>query len=353
MAIQLSSKNIFLSTHPSGKLGSGQLDTLNRFRMCLNNTPLQTTNDSYGVLSLVDFNMYRNFYYINKYNNKIHYSYTHGGNDYSGSFTLTSKDYETLKEITDEFQTQLIEVFKKTGAAPGGGPNITFTAATGNLPPSNYTKSTTGFGILQTQIDLNTHGVTELKLTCRNYNEGDINDLNSSYELLGAKRISSSTDTLDQSFDVTISTNNIIVKGYYPMQLNTTPYIYLRCSEAIVNLASENYSKAVHTSDTHIINSTLLCKIPVNDEVIAINSDMSTPHFIRTDNKNISSIMFHLCDSHGRELPEVADDQATLGNLSCEMTINWSTYTKPTSQPINNNVELNNIRQGLTLQRIS
>ena len=352
MSIQLSSKNIFLSTHPSGKLGSGQLDTLNRFRMCLNNTPLQTSNDSYGVISLIDFNMYRNFYYVNKYNNKIHYSYMHGTDNYVGSFRLTPKDY-TFNEIVKQLQDQLIVVFGTSGAAPGGGPNKTFTDAGTNLPAVGYNKSTGGDGILNTTMNCTAHGITALKLTCRNYNEGDLDDLNSSYELLGAKRISSSTDALDQSFDVTIDTDTIQVKGFYPMQLNTTPYIYLRCSEAIVNLASENYSKAVHTSDTHIINSTLLCKIPVNNEVIAINSDMSTPHYIRTDNKNISTIMFHLCDSHGRELPEVADDQATLGNLSCEMTINWSTYAKPTSQPINNNVELNTLRQGLTLQRIS
>ena len=53
MSILLSSKNIYLSTQPSGNLSNVD-DGINKFRACLNNIPLQSGANQYGKISLID-----------------------------------------------------------------------------------------------------------------------------------------------------------------------------------------------------------------------------------------------------------------------------------------------------------
>lgn len=345
MSVLVNSKNIYLSTQPSSILG-GRDDTFNRFRMCLNNIPLQTKNDQYAKISLIDFNAYRNFYLVHKYNNLVYVKCKLGG--VQQPFTavrLTSKDYGNITDIALEFATQLANYF--SGLV---GVNIVAPVLADVSPANNYVKGQTGNGIFNVTL-VNTgaaaHGITEVIIQTRNYEvAGAVNgdDFGDSYALLGGERLSEQSDTAFSFVaDSTSDASEIEITGLYPMQLSTNAYLYLNCAEVQTNLESENFSAAKNlNNDTHIVASQILAKIPIQNQFASIKSDMSTPHFIFTDNRNISELMFSITDQHGRQIDtHTFNDIETKGNLFCEMTINYQVYTKGIGQPQNNNVEQN------------
>ena len=58
--------------------------------------------------SLVDFNMYRNFYYVNKTNNKLFFNVVLGdGTIEKSSFSLTEGDYDYIK-LQENFSASLL-----------------------------------------------------------------------------------------------------------------------------------------------------------------------------------------------------------------------------------------------------
>jgi len=345
MSIQVSSKNIFLNTQKSGETGSED-STNSRFKMCLNNIPLQTGDNQFSRLSLVNFNMYRNFYLINKFNNKFHLKYDKGGSTINKEFFLTIKDYADIGDIAAEFQTRLIE---SLATAPQ---NITMKNQTGFTPQPipTYYKGDTGNGVLDLHLLTDSggaHGITNMTIQCRQFNTATSSetDFGDSYALMGAKRIASDSDT-SSSFliDTAIATTQITIKGFYPMQRTTMPYVYLRANESVKNLESENYKAAQNLNNsTHIVSSTILAKIPVSNAFVTYTGDMSTPYYVDSNNRNIAEIQFTLTDQHNRDIQEAASLQTEKGNFSCELVLNYSVWNKSSSLPINNNIETNQV----------
>ena len=344
MSILVNSKNIYLSTQPSSILGGGRDDSFHRFRACINNTPLQTGQDQYAKISLIDFNMYRNFYLINKFNNIVYATWTQGGNPRSANVIIPARDYKTIGEVAAAFEVRLraalnlhtLQQLDLDGAVS---------------PEATYDKGQTGTGILNINFKTNAggaHGITNLKLQTRQYvsNTGDVAvdelTFGSSYAILGGKRIAAADENANSfTVDDTTDADKISVAGFYPMQKSTNAYLYLRCAEVVTNLESENFKGAQNlTQDTHIVSSTILAKIPVQPAFAAISSDMDTPHFIFSDNRNISELMFSITDEHNRRIDTI-DGIELDGNLFCEMTINYQVLTKGVGQPNNRNVEQN------------
>ena len=72
-----------------------------------------------------------------------------------------------------------------------------------------------------------------------------------------------------------------------------------------------------------------------------------------TDNRNISQLFFQVVDQHGRHLPAIDTDQATLGNLHLEMTLNFSVYSRGVGQEQNFNIENNALNNAMLTQGIS
>jgi len=361
MSILISSKNVFLSTQASGGLSGGIDDQLNSFRASLNNVPLQTNNGEYGKLTLTDFTMYRNFYYVNKTNNQFFFQYktnTMEGDPKVESFTVTPGDY-TIADLATQFKNDLVTAMNATSEMSG----VVLKEAT-NVLPSEADKSGTGKGILDFTLVTTGARITIFKIQARNYDNGkagassgnEEGSFNDSYQLFGAKRIATEdTNFTNESFNVAISTGvipqEIAITGFYPLQMSTTPNLYIRCQEVVDNLESENFKMGQSGgSDTHIVGSTILGKVDVSDEIIRYSGDTSSPYFIMSDNRNISELFFRITDSHSRSLPPVAAEQSIKGNLFVEMTINFSVYTKGTGQPVNNNIENNGNRNAMIIR---
>jgi len=362
----VSSKNIFLSTAPAGGLSGTVDDGLNSFRATLNNVPLQTQNGEYAKISLVDFTMYRNFYYVNEKNNKVFFRIVEtDGTINDSSFTLATGDY-TYTDLQTNFADSMVRALNLINGISG----VTATEVTTDL--SNYANKT-GSRKLHVNFLFPNNDITSMNIQCRNYNNGGVDEdpaltsdfFNDSYALLGANRTAVDDDNFATASGLQTTVTNaggvytVEVKGFYQMQTSTVPNIYLRCQEVVDNLESETFKLSGNgNNSSHIVSSTILGVIPVasmgdiTNDIIRFQGDSSSPYYIFTDNRNISEIFFRMTDAHGREIgaPRSVDAQTTLGNLFCQLTINFSVYTKGVGLPVNNNIENANLRNAMIQQ---
>jgi hypothetical protein len=326
MSVLVSSQAIYLSTQQSGSTSAvGQDDGFNRFRMCLNTAPLLTTDRQFARLGVTQFSAYRNFYYVNKFNNRLVLVYDKGGATHNKVIELTKQDYSNVGAIATELVTQLISSFA------GGTGTFTFQAKAGTQTPADgYIKGQTGTGIFGVTLESPTgaaHGITNMRLqTQQFFTESDDTTFGDSYALLGGKRISDSTSTASSfTIDVATTADEIVITGFYPMQRSTTQYLYLSCSENTSNLESQNLSSARPLQDTHITSSSIIAKLPINNEVMGFQLDTSTPYFVELDNRHISEILFELKDHHGRTIDQIAEITSE-GNLFSDITLVWEVY---------------------------
>ena len=340
MSVLISSQDIYVSTQQSGSASAqGSDDGFNRFRIAMNSNPLTTGNNQYGRLSVTQFSAYRNFYYVNEWNNKVWITFTLDGVPKNGIVELDIKDYGNIGDIAAEFTNKLIAFFISKG--------IAFVTITGSQSPTaGYVKGDTGNGIygimLETANGAN-HLVGNLVIQCRQYLQtpppasasvpaNGPYGFNDSYALLGGKRIgaqSASTDATSFDTDLRPGSNNarIEILGFFPIQRTTTQYLYMSCSENTSNMESQNISSAQPLSDTHIVSSSIIAKIPINDTLIGFQQDQSTPFFVELDNRHISEILFEIKDHHGRQL-DMISDVTTVGNMFSDMVFNWEVYSR-------------------------
>ena len=100
MSVLISSQDIYVSTQQSGSASAqGSDDGFNRFRIAMNSNPLTTGNNQYGRLAVTQFSAYRNFFYVNEWNNKIWVTCVKGGFAKNAVIELTKQDYGNIGDI--------------------------------------------------------------------------------------------------------------------------------------------------------------------------------------------------------------------------------------------------------------
>ena len=358
MSILLSSKNIFLTTTPSGGLTTDGIDDgINTFRATLSSVPLQTQNGEYGKISLVDFTMYRNFYYVNGRNNHVFYRVVEtDGTVTDGDFTLVKGDFN-FTDLQANFSNRL-------KIALNAEDNIS------GVTVENIDNDVAENRKLSIKLTFPNNVIQSMSVQCRNYNNNGVegNPLNTtdffndSYALLGAQRTPTDDENFETASGFSINVTNeggtVAIKSFYPMQTGTMPDIYLRCQEVVDNLESETFKINGDGGDSsNIVGSTILGVIPVKpisdvtNEMVRYRGDTSTPYFIMSDNRNISELFFRITDAHGRSIvPIKHPDYPELGNFFCQLTINFSVFTKGIGLPVNNNIENNGNRNAMILK---
>jgi len=363
MSVLVSSKNIFLTTSPAGGLDSGVDDGINTFRATMNSVPLQTQNGEYGKISLVDFTMYRNFFYVNAKNNHVFYRLTEvDGTVTDGDFILEKGDF-ILPDVQSNFSKKLAQALN----AETGISGVTVTNVVTKLPAY---PNETGNRKMNVKLTFANNTVASLILQCRNYNNNGVDNdgtntsdfFNDSYALLGARKTDfNDVDfTSGSGFNVTISGDGkeVTIKSTYVMQTGTVPDIYLRCQEVVDNLESETFKLSGNGgSSANIVSSTILGVIPVKqmsditNDIVRYRGDTSSPYFIFSDNRNISELFFRITDSHGRSIVPLSNPLSPEnGSFFCQLTINFSVYTKGIGLPVNNNIENSNLRNAMIQQ---
>ena len=108
----------------------------------------------------------------------------------------------------------------------------------------------------------------------------------------------------------------------YPIRLQTIDTIYLRCSAQGDAFASTSFE---HVKTGNKLEPTdVWASIPVNksSELISMQ-DNSDDWQIHVKDKKITTLQFTLSDGKGRQLPVVASDQATSGNMSFKLSFKF------------------------------
>ena len=357
MSVLVSSKNIFLTTAPSGGLDAGVDDGINTFRATMNSVPLQTQNGEYAKISLVDFTMYRNFYYVNGKNNHVFFRVVEtDGTVNDGSFTLVKGDFN-FTDLQANFSDRLRIALNAINGISG-------------VTVENIDTDVAENRKLSIKLTFPNNDIESMNVQCRNYNNNGVEEnplnttdfFNDSYALLGARKTSINDENFETDSGFVINVTNggetVAIKSFYPMQTGTMPDIYLRCQEVVDNLESETFKLSGNGgSNSNIVGSTILGVIPVKpisdvtNEIVRYRGDTSTPYFIFSDNRNISELFFRITDAHGRSIvPIKHPDYPELGNFFCQLTINFSVYTKGIGLPVNNNIENSNLRNAMIQQ---
>ena len=323
MSVLTHSRDIFISTNQSGRVGAGE-SQFSRFRMGLNTSPLTCGAGEMTKLSVTQFSCFRNFYYINQLNNLVAVSYTHNATDYDEFIQLTPGDYDDIEAIAIEFTIQLKALFLARGV------NFIADAAT-QKPAGLESPRLRKYGVT---MNANGHGVTNLKIQTRQYNVnaagqgvpnlGGSPQFGDSYCILGSKRIGAE-DANATSFAIVPTANSISIAGFYPMQTTSMAFMYMRCSEVADNIESQNLSTDGSVQDSHMVASHILAKIPVDDVVCALQYETS-PYFLNSNNRHISELRFHLIDHHGREIPLMDPNIELDGNLFSNATFKVETF---------------------------
>ena len=325
MSVLTHSRDIFMSTNQSGRVGAGE-SQFSRFRMGLNTSPLTCGAGEMTKLSLTQFSCFRNFYYINQLNNLVAVSYTFNSTNYDEFIQLTPGDYDDIQSIAVEFTTRLKALFLARG--------VNFIADAATQQPAANQPGAVRLRKYGVTFNLNGHGISNLRIQTRQYNVnaagqgvpdlGGSPQFGDSYCILGSKRIGAE-DAAATSFAIGNTTNAITIAGFYPMQTTSMAFMYMRCSEVADNIESQNLSTDGSVQDSHMVASHILAKIPVDDVVCALQYETS-PYFLNSNNRHISELRFHLIDHHGREIPLMDPNIELDGNLFSNATFKVETF---------------------------
>jgi hypothetical protein len=122
-----------------------------------------------------------------------------------------------------------------------------------------------------------------------------------SYQLLGGLRIDDSA-SLTNSLSITVTAQTVVVKGFFPMQRMTDPYVYLRCENVSNGLEMSVLDSGVGVASPDVINSNILAKVFRDHEFITYHTQTGMDYFLNLQQRRLSHLRLFLTDSKGRRL---------------------------------------------------
>jgi hypothetical protein len=367
----VNSFNLFIDTEKSSILGDGNSrgDDIN---IHLEGSTIIANDGEMIKLTLTNFEMFNNLYHVDANNSRFQ---TRCNTDplitpNPIERDLTRQNYATLGDIAIDFANIIGNVINQAttpahkvllidmknvvqqGFVPYDtetGQNYTVTGVAGSgaggsvVVPNSFVKPTplslaaTGnrliditFQTFQGTNSLTEHAhiITKLNIECLG-TQGDC------YAILGGIRQDKSGSAFN-SLEVDLNpdglanpalSTKIRVRGYFPMQRTTDPYVYLRCSSSQnggLEMAILNDSAITSTSNnSDITTSNIIAKLKRDVEFITYDSGMGDEYFINLQQRKISSLNLSLTDSKNRKLGRIRN--ATVGTAAGYM--NESTGT--------------------------
>jgi len=307
-------------------------------------------------MTLTNFEMFNNLYHIDENNSRFTTRCSQNTSTTPETRDLTRQNYSNVGDIAIDFANIIGNVINdvtstghrvlvldiKNVVAPGFLPYDTQTQVNYTIPTpdasgtvSPYTIGTTK--IKPTSLGLGNTGNRLLDITYQIVNGAGvphahlIQTLNiqclssqgDSYCILGGLRQDRTSDVNFNSFAVDLSapyplttdasgnyidtSNNdtrIRVRGYFPMQRMTDPYVYLRCkSQQSGGLEMTVLADALTASNSSdITSSDILAKLKRDVEFISYDNGTGDEYFVNLQQKKISSLQLYLTDSKNRQL---------------------------------------------------
>lgn len=335
----VNSFNLFIDTEKSSLLGDGNSkgDDVN---IHFEGSTIVANDGEMIRMTLTNFEMFNNLYHIDANNSlfQTRCSTTTTPIPSAVQRDLTRKNYNSLGEITMDFAniignvidsvtsgTHVVLITKMSNVVEGFKPYNVETGLNHDFPVSpstsytpiagTFTKPTplslgaTGdrvfdvtYQILGTSNNTHVHGILTLLIQTLG-SDGDC------YCVLGSLRDDTDTASFN-SFNVDLNpdgTNTQIrVRGFFPMQRMTDPYVYLRCGSSqngsleMAVLSDSAITASSNNSD--ITTSDIFAKLKRDVEFISYDNGMGDEYFINLQQRKLSSIRFTLTDSKNRKL---------------------------------------------------
>ena len=337
----VNSFNLFIDTEKSVILGDGNSrgDDVN---IHFEGSTIIANDGEMIRMTLTNFEMFNNLYHIDANNSlfQTRCSTTTTPIPTAVQRDLTRKNYNSLGEITMDFaniignvidsvtsgthevlitkMSNVVEGFKPYNVKNGLNYDFPVSGAPSTYAPTSpatYIKPTplslgaTGdrvfdvtYQILGTSSNTHVHGILTLLIQTLG-SDGDC------YCVLGSLRDDTDTASFN-SFNVDLNpdgTNTQIrVRGYFPMQRMTDPYVYLRCGSSqngsleMAVLSDSAITASSNNSD--ITSSDIFAKLKRDVEFISYDNGMGDEYFINLQQRKLSSIRFSLTDSKNRKL---------------------------------------------------
>jgi hypothetical protein len=357
----VNSFNLFIDTEKSSILGDGNSrgDDVN---IHLEGSTIIANDGEMIKLTLTNFEMFNNLYHVDANNSRFQ---TRCGTDALITPSpierdLTRQNYATLGDVAIDFANIIGNIINQTttpahkvlvvdmknvvqqGFVPYDtetGQNYTVTGVAGSglggaIVPNSFVKPTplslaaTGnrliditFQTLQGTATLTEHAhiIAKMNIECLG-TQGDC------YAILGGIRQDKSGSAFN-SLEIDLNpdglanpalSTKIRVRGYFPMQRTTDPYVYLRCSSSQnggLEMAILNDSAITATSNnSDITTSNIIAKLKRDVEFITYDNGMGDEYFINLQQRKISSLNLSLTDSKNRKIGRIRS--ATVGTAA-------------------------------------
>jgi len=272
-------------------------------KFSLANIGLNCKLNHFYALNMKQFSMYKTFTNINSNNNK---SLLYDGATYY-DIELDELNYIATQDIALNYAEKVNQALITAGYYGSGTILI------------NEPVSLNNNGVMSFTITTNVaHGLTNDQI------KGYFNiELGDCFEIIGARR--SKTPNTTNGISMTApTTTTITITGFYPMQLTTEAYVFLRVD--LVggrSVATRNFnSGSVDNIGDNMAFSDVFATFPIQNDVIAYAANTNEEYFELLPNvKSLNSIRLYLTDSKNRGIPFINGDQFqdTLGNrfFSC------------------------------------
>ena len=310
----VNSFNIFIDTEKSSLVGdrTSQGDDV---KIHFEGQTIEAKDGELIRISLLNFTMFNNTYMVNQNNGRFNVRGTDGV-AFNQTVSIAHKNYLNLKDLATAFaQALATELTSQTVAA-----SFELTS----IAPATLTMGSTDDRLLDITLTAKNgagstiaHGLTQLHIQIPE-SVGD------AYCLLGGLRQDDTTDTGFNSLIVTADSiaagaTTVKIRGYFPMQRLTDPYVYLRCNNAQNGLEMSVLSNDRGSYNADIINSDILAKVFKDVEFINYISATGEEYFMNLQQRKLSNLRLFLTDSKGRKLGRLSS-QRDLGTAAGKET---------------------------------
>lgn len=280
--------NLFVDTSRSSQAGS----TGDNFKLSLANDIIECGKGQMIRVSLTDFAMEKPFTDINQNNNYGKMSF--GGNDIH-DFHLSSINLPNLQTLATAFADGLKAHYDNVQEAA-------------HLPGRMTVDSA--------EVGEDNRIIVVIKFTGTPPPQFDIQLNSDLHLLLGGDYSETSFDSL--TVNPLTGNDGFTIESKYPAARHSQHHIYLRTSLSNTGIETCGFGSDGHTPEMDTDHSSILGRIPIQDEVIFYEAQTGKEYFLNLRQKNVSFMKLYLTDERNRYLPLTVGQNTNNG--TCRFT---------------------------------
>jgi len=303
--------NLFIDSEQSSVYGHGHSKG-DDVHIHMEGNSIQAEDGEIIRVTLNNFTAFNNLYHIDNTNRRIRLR-TNGSGGHSNDqiIRLTRGNHKDFNTIVDDFASVLGTALVQEAISSGATTVASF-AVTGVKPTA-------------AAINASDNRLLEFVLTAKNSSDVTVgHNLNTnngvilqceavageSYQILGGIRLDGNFSVTAQSLIVTVTAQTVTVKGHFPMQRMSDPYVYLRCENVSNGLEMSVLDSAIGAAGPDVINSNILAKISRDVEFISYNAQTDMEYFLNLQQRRLSHLHLFLTDSKGRKLGRLPGNES-------------------------------------------